>query len=78
MMAAVVLQSRPSRRETAEIEASSLSHPITWDSTWDSNSAVKREFGCDQGTGTWCTPCSGHWTRGTSATRIVWHWQVSR
>ena len=27
MMAAVVLQSKPSRRETAEIEASSLSHP---------------------------------------------------
>jgi hypothetical protein len=66
-------QLNPSCRDTAEMLASP-SQSITN----ASNIAVNRPPGSAHGTDTCFTPCSLHFTRGTSATRIVRYWHVSR
>jgi hypothetical protein len=63
----------PSRRATA-LTLASVSQSITT----RSKSAAKRDPGSDQGVAACTTPCSGHSTRGTSATSTVCSWKVSR
>jgi len=61
------------KRGTPSVEAS-----FNQSITRASNSAVNPEPGSAHGTDTVTTPCSSHFTRGTSATRIVLYWHVSR
>src|SRR5262245_21658444 len=73
MMPSASLQERRSCRAVAERPHSRIQSMAR-----HSNSAVKRLPASAQGTRTCLTPCSGHAQRGTSASRMVWNWHVSR